>query len=173
MKFWICSAKKEGVKCRPPQFSHTKAEWSEEHALQSAQFPCIPHAKKMDCPHISQPWGSWLHYALAHPYSPKHRGSTSVHTWILCLQFSINCCCCLDLLSLVAGSLSRNVLWPFYCFLLVVKCISAGAESIFQALKGTSRIASSARRVVLQLINSLLTSTHGEQAQGTACPVWD
>lgn len=33
--------KKEGVKCRPPQFSHTKAEWSEGDALQSAQFHCI------------------------------------------------------------------------------------------------------------------------------------
>lgn len=153
-------------------FSHQSwMEWRGCFAKCTVSLHTI--AKKMDCPHISQPQGSWLHHALTHPYSPKHRGSTSVHTWILCLQFSINCCCCLDLLSLVAGSLSRNALWPFSCFLLIVKCISAGAKSIFQTLKGTSRIASSARRIVPQLTSSLLTSTYGEQAQGTAHPVRD
>lgn len=52
--FEYAEQKKEGVKYRPPQFSHTKAEWSEGDTLQSAQFPCMLCAKKMDCPHISQ-----------------------------------------------------------------------------------------------------------------------
>lgn len=45
-------------------------------------------------------------------------------------------------------------------FLLVVNRISAGAERVLQALKGTSSTANPARRKVSQLLSAFLASIH-------------